>query len=395
MSLAMNYHQLAALDLTNLLRNKRVVICVGAGGVGKTTVSALLAITASRLGRRTLAVTIDPAKRLADALGVSGLGDRAKVIEPRLFAEAGLELAAPLEALILDMKRTWDELIAKHSPSPEAARRIMENKYYYYLSTTLAGSQEYMALEKLFSLVEEDRHELIVLDTPPSANALDFLEAPQRIINVLAHGAVRWLTLPYALAARGGFGGAQKHDSMLLRHLARFTGSDMLRDLAEFLIQFQELYAGFSARARRVQQTLAAPSTAFLCVASPQEGALREAAFLQRRLGRMGYPFAGFVVNRVRQPPPPGRFSLEQNELAAQLDQCLPGANPDLSHKLADAMLMHARLHTELAAVEWRRICTLSEVSPTGGPFFLIPRYDEELHTIARLCQAIKDLNVD
>src|SRR5688500_16992765 len=179
-------------SLLPLLQSRRVVVCVGSGGVGKTTVAAGLALAAAKRGKRVLCLTIDPAKRLANSLGLERMSTEAQPVAPRLFEQAGLPVAGSLTVMMLDTKRTFDELVARHASSPEARDRILDNRLYQYVSTSLAGTQEYMAMEKLLQVKRDTNYDVIVLDTPPTSNALDFLDAPTRLIDALDSGAMRW-----------------------------------------------------------------------------------------------------------------------------------------------------------------------------------------------------------
>jgi anion-transporting ArsA/GET3 family ATPase len=284
-----------------VLAGRRIVVCCGAGGVGKTTVSAGLALGLAREGARTVVVTIDPARRLATALGMEGLADAPQ----RVPAEPG-PAGGELWALQLDAKATFDRLVTREAPTPEARERILANRIYRHLSGAVAGAQEYMAVERLHELVDEASFDVIVLDTPPSQNALDFLDAPARITRFIEGRALRLLLRPPVPGA--GFGrrviavGASTAFSLL----ERLTGAQLMRDLSDFLGAFDGMYEGFADRAKAVNALLQSPEAGFVVVVAPDSEAVGQAVALGRRLTGDGYPLAGLVLNRVHPLPPGG-----------------------------------------------------------------------------------------
>jgi anion-transporting ArsA/GET3 family ATPase len=282
---------------------RRLVVCCGAGGVGKTTVSAGLALRLARTGARTVVVTIDPAKRLATALGMAGLAD-----EPQRVHTESLPDPCPGElwALQLDAKATFDRLVSREAKDAQARDRILENRIYRHLSGAVAGAQEYMAVERLHELVDEGRFERIVLDTPPARNALDFLDAPQRITRFIEGRALRLLLRP--AASGGGIGWRMLHagSSTVLSLLERLTGAQLLRDVSDFLAGFDGMYQGFADRAQQVRSLLLSPDSGFVVITAPQAEPLRQAIALSRRLGEEGFPMAGIVLNQVHRLPPGG-----------------------------------------------------------------------------------------
>ena len=275
----------------------RVYVICGSGGVGKTTTSAALAVRLAQAGARTLVVTIDPARRLADALGISTIGNTAQRVEG---LPAG---AAALEAMMLDAKQTFDALVARHANSPEARDRILRNRIYTFVSTRLPGVHEYMAMEKLHELATTGRWDAIVLDTPPSAHALDFLAAPARMANLMDEGVMRWLVLP---TTRGGWRMLERGSELLAGVLNTMLGERTIGDIAEFFSAFQGLWEGFRERSNAVRALLAAPNTRFLLVTTPEPGARAEAIAVLEVLAQRGLPFAGFLVNRCAALPHAG-----------------------------------------------------------------------------------------
>ena len=281
--------------IEELLEGKRVCVCAGSGGVGKTTTAAAIATGMAARGKRVAVLTIDPAKRLADSLGLPELGNTERQVDPALFAAAGIETDGELWAMMLDAKQTFDAVVREHAPDPETRERILNNRIYQQLSTALAGSQEYMAMEKLYEVHAEDRYDLLVLDTPPSRNALDFLDAPNRLLQFIEGRALQVFMKPTGLGMRVFGRGA----SMMFGVLRRITGTDLLEDLAEFFQAFGGMVGGFRERARRVNELLCNPETAFLVVAAPQGEPVTEAVYFHSQLEEAKMHFGGVIVNRV------------------------------------------------------------------------------------------------
>jgi anion-transporting ArsA/GET3 family ATPase len=283
------------------VEGRRLVVCCGAGGVGKTTVSAGLALAIARAGARVVVVTIDPARRLATALGMEGLSDAPARVDAELGTAGGA-----LWALQLDAKATFDRLVAREAPTEGARERILANRIYRQLSGAVAGAQEYMAVERLHELVDEDSFDVIVLDTPPSQNALDFLDAPARITRFIEGRALRLLLRPPLPGAGIGRRVIAAGSSTVFSLLERLTGAQLLRDLSDFLGAFDGMYEGFAARAKAVEALLRSPSAGFVVVAAPEAEAVGQAVALGRRLADDGYPVAGVVLNRVHPLPAGG-----------------------------------------------------------------------------------------
>jgi anion-transporting ArsA/GET3 family ATPase len=282
--------------IAELLEGKRVCICAGSGGVGKTTSSAAIAAGMAARGRKVAVLTIDPAKRLADSLGLPELGNEERQVDPALFEQAGVDTyGGELWAMMLDAKATFDELVRRHAPDEETRDRILGNRIYQQLSAALAGSQEYMAMEKLFELHAEDRYDLLVLDTPPTRSALDFLEAPRRLTQFIEGRALQAFMRPTGLGMKV-FG---RGTSMAFSVLRRVTGVEVLEDLSEFFQAFSGMVGGFQERAKRVNELLADPETCFLVVCGPQGEPITEAVYFHRKLVEAKLPFGGVIVNKV------------------------------------------------------------------------------------------------
>jgi anion-transporting ArsA/GET3 family ATPase len=290
-----------------------LLIFVGAGGVGKTTLAASVGVASARAGRDTLVMTFDPSLRLKDALGV---GEEARENEVRvdLAADGGLY------ASLLDARRTFDRLVERYAPDAEARARVLDNRFYQHLSGSLGGILEYMAVERLFEVSNSGRYGQIVLDTPPTRQALDFLEAPARIVGFLDSGALKvalrpWFDEQGRLKATSGWGGLGRRAE---RFLDEVVGLDLLRDMAEFFQAFSPLYSGFRQRASQVEELLRSPRTLFVLVAGPGEERIADTLFFARRLQQAGYRLGPIVVNRVH--PRQGDAALAANTEAGGLD---------------------------------------------------------------------------
>lgn len=294
------------MDPASLLRERRIVVCVGAGGVGKTTMAAALALGAAREGHRVLVLTIDPARRLADALGVGALGNEPRAISSSLLTRLGVPSGGGLSALMLDMKRTFDDLVERFAESPEARDRILGNRIYQHVSDALAGSAEYSAMEKVFELSESADFDRLVVDTPPSQHALDFLEAPKRLLEFLDSALVQLLLHPAFAAGRFGFRLFQRGARRVLQVVERVSGVAFLEDVSEFLLAFEGMSEGFRQRARRVEALLTGPETGFVLAAGPAGESVAHAEAFLSRLESSGVPLAGVVLNRARVWPAPG-----------------------------------------------------------------------------------------
>ncbi|NLT28949.1 MAG: ArsA family ATPase [Propionibacterium sp.] len=283
------------LDVDALLADtsKRIVICCGSGGVGKTTVSASLAVRAAEAGRKVVVLTIDPAKRLAQSLGIDELDNT-----PRPVAAIDTSRGGSLDAMMLDMKRTFDDVVLAHS-SPEKAQQIFANPFYEALSTSFSGTQEYMAMEKLGQLHRQSeqtgRWDLIVVDTPPSRSALDFLDAPEHLSNLLDGKMLKLFLMP----ARGPMKLMSVGVNLVVGAMSKVLGGQLLRDVQTFVTAFEALFGGFRQRAEQTLATLASDWTTFLVVAAPERDALREASFFVDRLAGERMPLAGLILNRV------------------------------------------------------------------------------------------------
>ncbi len=369
-----------------LIEQKRIVVCVGPGGVGKTTTAAALGATAARVGRKTLVCTIDPAPRLADALGVGGLGPEPRPVPAEACRALGIpeEAAGRLFAVRLDTARAFARLVDEQVADPEMRRRIFDNAIYRQVTTSLTGSQEYAATLALYELAREGDYDLIVLDTPPTANALDFLDAPKRIAAAVSSPALSWFARPPEASGlkRLSFRRLRAGGAIVLRRLAKLVGSRFLDDVGAFLTDFQQVLGGFLERAKAVDLLLRGPDTAFLLVLVPAVAAVDEALYFHGRLRDAGVPLSAFIANRVQ--PAPGLT--DAGALASALR-----ATPAFAD-LADAVLTEAAarlvpLAATFAALhegERREIARLAAQAP-GTEITQIPLLDHDVDNLAEL----------
>jgi anion-transporting ArsA/GET3 family ATPase len=354
------------MNIEELLAGKRVCICGGPGGVGKTTTSAAIALGMAARGAKVAVVTIDPAKRLANALGLEELGNEPHRVDPRRLEGAG-DFQGELWAMMLDPKRTFDELIERVAPSAERAEEIKLNRVYRELSTAVSGSQEFTAIAKLYDLDGAGDFDLLVLDTPPSRNALDFLDAPGRLTAFLEGRAMKTFIRPTGLGMRVLGRGA----SPLLGALRRITGIDLLSDLSTFFGLLGGMTEDFSVRATEVEKMLRAQTTSFVVVTSAQHDAIDESIWFGRTLEQSGLPFDGVIVNRVHHDL---LGDHEPEDVSASLTSSL-GA--DLAARVAE------NLHDYhvLARRDERNVARLS-AEIDSRPLLMVPHLDDDVHDV-------------
>jgi anion-transporting ArsA/GET3 family ATPase len=359
--------------VAELLEGKRVCICAGSGGVGKTTTSAAIAAGMAVRGKKVAVLTIDPAKRLADSLGLPELGNTERQVDPALFAEADVDAPGELWAMMLDPKATFDEVVRRHAPDDETRDRILSNRIYQQLSAALAGSQEYMAMEKLFEIWAEDRYDLLVLDTPPTRNALDFLDAPRRLTQFIEGRALQVFLRPTGFATKI-FGGAA---SMGMSVLKRVTGVDLLQDLSEFFQAMSGMVGGFQERAKRVNELLANEETSFLVVCGPQGEPINEAVYFHRKLVEAKLPFGGVIVNRVHYDD---ELPEDPNDLEGDLASELGDAD------LARRVVANFEEYRALAERDRRNVRHLANELRTRA-VIEVPYLDHDVHDLAGLME--------
>ena len=357
-------------SIADIVEGKRVLVCAGSGGVGKTTTSAAIAAGMAARGLKVAVLTIDPAKRLADSLGLAELGNVERQVDPALFEAAGVDPGGgELWAMMLDSKATFDDVVAKHAPDSETRDAVLSNRIYQQLSSALAGSQEYMAMEKLYEIWSEDRYDLLVLDTPPSRNALDFLEAPNRLLAFIEGRSLQVFLAPTGLAAKV----AGRSTSMMFSILKRITGVDLLEDLSEFFSSFSGMVSGFRERASRVNELLADEQSTFLVICGPQTETLAEAVFFRGKLREQGLPFGGAVVNKV-------------NRAEASSDEALVVLESSLGADLTERVRSNAEDFRLLAERDRRNIERLASELGTDG-VVEVPYLDSDVHDLAGLME--------
>ncbi|MEO6886965.1 MAG: ArsA-related P-loop ATPase [Jatrophihabitantaceae bacterium] len=326
------------LDLVALVHDPktRIVVTCGSGGVGKTTTAAALALLGAEAGRRTVVLTIDPARRLAQSMGLTELDNTPREVKGVANGQ--------LFAMMLDMKRTFDDVVLEHSTA-ERAEQIFANPFYQSLSSSFAGTQEYMAMEKLGQLSATGEWDLIIVDTPPSRSALDFLDAPNRLGRFLDGRMIRILTMPARTGGKTGLKVMTAGLGIFSKVFSRVLGGDLIRDLSAFVSALETMFGGFRERAQQTYELLKAPGTAFVVVAAPEPDALREASYFVERLSAERMPLAGLVVNRMRRTAHTDGPSLTANQSEAAAD-VLSTKPADAATNLALAAL---RVHTEIA----------------------------------------------
>jgi anion-transporting ArsA/GET3 family ATPase len=351
--------------LDELIRERTIIVCCGSGGVGKTTAAGAIAVAGAQLGRRTCVVTIDPAKRLADALGLDSLTNEPGQISGD-WPDGG-----ELWALMLDTKTTFDDLVARYAASEEQAALILGNHLYRNIAGALSGTQEYMAMEKLHELYDEGRFDLIVVDTPPTRNALDFLDAPRRLTRFLDNRIFRLLIMP----ARTYMKMVGVATQAFLRTVAKVVGSDVVKDAVDFFSAFEGMEQGFRDRAQRVLELLSEPVTAFVLVAAPRRDAIQEALFFAERLEESDIEVQALVLNRMHP-----RFGPVPSVLTGDSAASAPSAAALL------ALLGNLRDLDGIAEREERYLKNLTrQVAP--APVVRVPLLDDDVHDLDGLRQ--------
>ena len=344
-----------------------MLIVAGSGGVGKTTLAAALAIQAATWGRKTIVLTIDPAKRLAAALGLKQFAHTPEKIvcgnNQKLFA------------MMLDTKYTFDELIKKYAPSEDIANKIIGNRIYTYLSTMLAGTQNYMALEKLYELHESKEYDFIVLDTPPARHAMNFLEAPDRLSRFLDENTLKWFLKPYFIAGKLSIRLFSAGSHFFFKLIERLTGKELLYNLSEFFLNLQTLYGGFRERALKTKEILQSENTIFYLVTHPERAVFEQTLLFHKRLSEMRLPFGGVIVNRVAQSVP--LSPSEKKEIKSLAKEKLS----EQDQKLLE-IFEHYR---NLTIREKEYVSHLKKALPESAPLYEIPFFEQAVYDIKGL----------
>jgi anion-transporting ArsA/GET3 family ATPase len=375
------------VTLRQLVERHRIVIAAGSGGVGKTTVAASIGLWGALAGRRAVVLTIDPARRLATSLGLGTLGSGEREIPASVFAAQGLpHVSGSLAALMLDQKGAWDALVERHAPA-EARERILANRFYQHLSQTFAGSHEYMAIEQLCVLAESGRYDLIVVDTPPTRHALDFLEAPKRIGDFLDKRVVRWFVRPYFSAGWSALRAMNRTAGFLLRRLEQATGVSALAEVSDFFSSMSGLFENFQPRVERATEVLRGPTTAFVLVTGPEEQVLGDAEYLSTKMAELRMPLKGVVLNRVHREFRPARGRGRRGEVGpedeAQVARVLAdalGAEPAIGELAANFADYQA-----LARGESLRLEQFRAGLARGVPVVQVPNFSRDVHDLATL----------
>lgn len=368
-------------SLLDVLLERRIVVCVGSGGVGKTTTSASLALACARRGKRTLVLTIDPARRLANSLGLDSLGHQVQQIDPALVHAGAPSQTGELWAMMLDQKQAFDEVVARHAKDPAAVQRILKNPVYAQISGSLAGAQEYAAMAQLHEFDKQGKYDTIIVDTPPTAHALDFLDAPRKLSEAIDSPAVEWFR---KLQGEGGsrWSLVGKGGTFILKRLAKFVGSKFIDDIGVFFTEFNDVLGGFKQRAEETFALLRQPRVGFLLVASPEPMAVREALAFHARLAQAGMPFIGFVVNKVH----PSRAIDYRNvePVIAPLVESL-GLSATTRSMAAQALIAaHAEIET-LAQADQEAIASLQAAGGANAQLVQVPLLKDDIHDVEKL----------
>jgi anion-transporting ArsA/GET3 family ATPase len=372
-----------------LLRDRRLLITAGSGGVGKTTTAAAIALRAAQLGRNVALLTIDPARRLADALGLEALAGELCPMPPEALQAAGQTMQGSLWAMMLDIKTTGDQMVRRFAPSPQSAEAILENTYYKYFSTSLAGSQEYMAIEQVRAIADDPRFDLIVLDTPPAAHALDFLDAPERMLQALDTKAMQLLRGNAEEQGEEGLGARLmgRSRSIMMRSLSRLTGGSFIEELATFLGLFGAILTGLKASSESVRALLRSPETGFLLVTAPNRANVDEALHFRRALAERQFPFAGFVVNRVHTLYP--RVEDDPEALAHALIE-LADVPFERRTALTGRMQVGMADHNRMARRDREAVARLSQVHAQDP--WVVPLFPKDVRDLSSLDQLARCL---
>jgi anion-transporting ArsA/GET3 family ATPase len=384
--------RVAASSLEPLLAAKEIVVFCGSGGVGKTSVAAASALgAASRLGGKVLVLTIDPARRLASALGLEGIGNTERRVPDDLIRAAGIEPRGELYAAMLDTKSSWDELILRHAPDEVTAYRILENRLYTNLTSRFVQSHDYIAMERLFEIHATGTYDLIIIDTPPTRNALDFLEAPARMAEFFGGRLLRWLTMPYRMGGKRGARVINVASRPFYQIADRILGSQFLQDIAEFFLNFQSMYDGFVQRAESVERLLHDRRTTFAVVTTLEGAPLREAEIFCKELRARDFHLGALVLNKTLPDSLRGREGAQAAARLVSDPTTVADGLVDLGDALADPTHTARVLRTvgqsfeNFAVVAKREAELRSELA--HGPEVLIdvPGLEADIHDLSGL----------
>jgi anion-transporting ArsA/GET3 family ATPase len=382
-----------ATSLESLLATREVAVFCGSGGVGKTTTAAAAALmAATRLGGRVLVLTIDPARRLADALGLEGIGNVERRVPDEVLRAAGLEPRGELYAAMLDTKASWDDLVLRHAPNEETAYRILENRLYTNITGRFVQSHDYIAMERLYDLHASGKYDLIVVDTPPTRNAIDFLEAPARMADFFGGRLLRWLTMPYRVGGKRGARFVNFASRPFYQMADRILGSQFLQDIAEFFLNFQTMYDGFVVRAKSVEALLHDRRTTFVVVTTLEGAPLREAQFFCGALTDRDFHLGAMVLNRML----PAFLRSEEGRRAAGalLDDPSPTIAalgnlgvPEFGDAEQTARVLRTAASTfrDYSVVATREAELRQELGRVPEALATVPAFEDDVHDVAGL----------
>ncbi len=363
-----------------------IIVCVGTGGVGKTTVSTAIGILSAAKGKKTLVMTIDPAKRLAQAMGLKELKNIPTPIPSSAFNDCDLHLTGRLDAMILETKSTFNNLIKKYSSSEEKSQAILNNSYYQYVSGELAGSEDYMAMEKLYEIENEYDYDLIVVDTPPARHAINFLTAPNRLIHLISSGALKWLVKPTMSVSILGLNILNKAPRRIVRLLKNYVGLEIVEELTTFFSEFEELYSGFKSRAKEVKALLSSKKVQFYMVTIPTADAIDEALYFYSIMKGFDINFAGFIVNKVHNQFYKG------DSLRTEVDKVKNALNNDEPLKIA----LEETLNIDKLALQDERLINYLKTKVRAGNiscYILYLLMDKELTNLCAVSDISKALD--
>jgi len=362
--------------LEKILNEKKIILVCGSGGVGKTTLAASLALKGATLGKKTIVLTIDPAKRLATSMGLAKLGGEPTRISPKNIEAQTGHKDIFLDAMMLDTKRTFDELVTRYAPNAAVKDRILENKIYLHLSNMMAGSQEYMAMEKLHDLVGHTDYDLIVVDTPPTTHAIDFLEAPDRMMSMLGDSMIHVLLKPALAMGKSGFFLFDKGAKLILKVLDKITGFELLKDVADMLDAFREMLGGFESRASDVKKMLQSNKSVFVLVTANDERSVSEARFFDEKMKSLQLNLNGIIMNRCFP------FS-EASE--KEVDEDLKELSKKYGFELAEKITQVRKNEEPLIEEEIVRQKEMKSLLEKGQFFLKIPLFQGDVHDLEGL----------
>jgi len=379
------------MNLASLIADHKIVVCVGTGGVGKTTVAASFAVHGAMVGRRAMVLTIDPARRLAQSLGLHELRGDGQRIDLTDLIQSGHQVAGSLSAGMLDQKSAWDAFIARHAPNEEACRAILRNEFYQQMSRSFAGSTEYMAIEELCRIDESGEYDLVILDTPPTGHALDFLEAPRKLEDFLDRSMIGWFIKPYASFGWSAWKTASRSAQFIFERIERATGVETLRQISEFFVAMEAMFDGIAERSRRVREVLMSARTAFVLVTGPDEQVLGQSEMLTEKVAFLGMPLRGVVVNRLHPLPAGADEPIARPVLEQRLARILARSGAVEAGTVEWLAANHLAAQ-ELANAETERRQVFEAGLPDGILVRPVPEFDADVHdlpTLARFADVV------